>query len=114
MLPHIDQVDESDLSILRRLARDFDLVARPAGGELVVVPRHGLAGDAPAVATVRRTDVAEYRVLEADREAYVGVEARWRDLARAEPQMVRAGQSGEPVLSLSSIYPDRAAGPERG
>ena len=51
---HVDQVDESDLAVLRRLARDLDLVARPVAGELVVAPRHGLAEGRPAAAVVRR------------------------------------------------------------
>lgn len=108
-LPHIDQVDESDLGILRRLARDLDLVARPVGGELVVAPRHALADGRPAVAALRRGDAAEYRFLEADRDAYAAVLARWRDADEAEPKTVRAGDPGEPVFALSSVYPDRAA-----
>ncbi len=112
VLPHIDQVDESDLGILRRLARDLDLVARPAGGELVVAPRHALADGRPAAATVRRGDVADYRFLEADRDVYAAVLARWRGADAAEPMTVRAegaGGAGGPVHSLSSIYPDRPA-----
>lgn len=112
VLPHIDQVDESDLGILRRLARDLDLVARPAGGELVVAPRQALADQRPVVATVRRGDVADYRFLEADRNAYAAVLARWRDADAAEPMTVRAQSAGDargPVHSLSSIYPDRSA-----
>ena len=109
VLPHLDQIDESDLSVLRRLARDLDLVARPVGGELVVAPRHALADGRPAVAVLRRRDAAEYRFLEADRDKYAAVVARWRDADEAEPKTVRAGEPGEPVFALSSVFPDRAA-----
>ena len=59
VLPHVDQVDESDLAVLRRLARDLDLVARPVAGELVVAPRHGLAEGRPAAAPVNAVGIAD-------------------------------------------------------
>ncbi len=38
-IPHLDQTDESDLHLLTRLARQYDAVAKPAGGYLLFVER---------------------------------------------------------------------------
>ena len=38
-ISHLDQTDESDMHLLTRLARDYDAVAKPAGGRLLFVPR---------------------------------------------------------------------------
>ena len=92
----------------RRLARQLDAVARPANGALVVTPRHALAEDTAPVATVRRPDATEYRLLEGRRDAYGTVKAQWRYAPRATPMSVRVG-GGEPVYSLSGIYPDEAS-----
>ena len=110
ILPHIDQVDESDLSILRRLVRQLDVVARPAGGALVVTPRHALAQGQAPVAVVRETDAVEYRLTEADRDAYGAVKAQWKFTPSATPMSVRVGVDGDgPVFALPGIYPDEAS-----
>ena len=108
VLPHIDQVDESDLAVLRRLARQLDAVVRPAGGALVVTPRQALGEGLAPVATVRRVDTTEYRLLEGRRDAYGGVQAQWRSAPRATPETVRVG-GGEPVYALPGLYPDKAS-----
>jgi phage protein D len=38
-LPITHQIEESDLNLLTRLAKDYDAVARPAGGYLLFVLR---------------------------------------------------------------------------
>ena len=111
-LPHVDQVDESDLNLLRRLASyQLDVAAKVADGRLVFVRREVLAHEA-AEAAVRivRSDAAEYRVLRADREMYSAVVAHWREFSAGELQAVRAGElmSG-PVYQLPETFPDRVS-----
>ena len=108
ILPHIDQVDESDLSVLRRLVGQLDVVARPAGGALVVIPRHAIAQGQSSVATVRETDATEYRLVAGDRDDYGAVKAQWKFTTSATPMSVKVG-GGEPVFSLPGIYPDEGA-----
>lgn len=38
-IPHVDQTSESDLHMLRRLARQYDATVKAAGGRLVFMPR---------------------------------------------------------------------------
>ena len=115
VLPHVDQVAESDIGLLRRLAdRQLDVVAKPANGRLLFVRRQVLASaegspSAPAV-RISRTDTVGHRVLRADRDAYAAVTAQWHDVASAEPQVVRVGEpEGGPVFELPELFPDLAS-----
>lgn len=109
-LPHIDQADESDLSLLRRLASyQLDVVAKVANGQLLFLRRQVLANELAAAATrIPRTDAVDYRVLQAERGKYAAVVARWREFEIGELQEVTAG-SGTPVYALPETYPDRAS-----
>ena len=109
VLPHVDQADESDLGLLRRLAADLDCVIRPAAGALVVIERDALGAGMAPVATIRPGDVSTYSVLLADRDAYGAVEARWGRSTAASWSTVRAGEGGGTVHALPGIYPTEAA-----
>lgn len=108
---HIDQVDESDLHFLTRLAGERGAVAKPAAGKLLFVP----AGEAksssgqqlPVVALAAR-DIMRWEVTLAERGKYPAVTAKWFDAALAAEQTVTVG-SGEPVFTIGRRYPDRAA-----
>ena len=102
-IPHLDQTEESDLNLLKRLARDYDVVAPPASGALLLVPR-GEASTAsgepmPTVEIVRGD--ASHRPPGLGRQG--GVPSRVGELVRRERsrQLDReqAG-SGEPVFTL--------------
>ena len=111
-LTHIDQVDESDLNLLLRLASyQLDVVAKVANGRLVFLRRQLLADRAAAAAVrIMRTDAVDYRVLRAHRSQYVAVVARWREFDVGELQEVRAGdQDGGPAYALSATFPDAAS-----
>ena len=107
-LPHIDQVDESDLSLLRRLASyQLDVVAKVTNGRLVFLRRQVLANELAAAATrIERTEGLDYRMLRADRSMYVAVIARWRAFSAAALEEVRAGDPGGPAYTLPDTYPD--------
>lgn len=110
-LPHLDQTEESDLHFLTRLARDYDAIAKPAGGALLFVPRgqaRSASGQAMPVLTVARGQVSEYRVTWADRAAYSSVQAAWHDTATGERRIERAG-GGEPAYALRQPYPNAQA-----
>ena len=109
-LPHIDQVDESDLNLLLRLASyQLDVVAKVANGRLVFLRRQALANELAAAATrIVRTDGVDYRVLRAQRGRYESVVAKWREFEAAELQEERAG-GGDPAFALPETYPDRAS-----
>ncbi|MCY4121303.1 MAG: contractile injection system protein, VgrG/Pvc8 family [Acidobacteria bacterium] len=109
-LPHIDQKDESDLNLLRRLASyQLDVVAKVSAGRLVFLRRQVLANELAAAATrIERTEGLDYRVLRADREMYGAVVAKWREFTAGELREVRAGD-GSPVFELPETFPDYAS-----
>jgi hypothetical protein len=113
VLPHIDQVDESDMNLLTRLAADYDAIAKPAGGRLVISRRgssRAATPEAPPLPTVTLTPdrVSQGRMKLSKRQAAGSVVARWRDTDAAETMEVVVGE-GEPVNRLATTYPDEAA-----
>jgi hypothetical protein len=111
IIAHIDQVDESDLNFLTRLARDRGAIAKPAGGLLLFVPpgeaKSASGRELPTVALSARR-ISAWDVTLAERGKYPAVTARWHDAATAMEQVVTVGE-GEPVFSIGRRYPDQAA-----
>jgi len=109
-LVHLDQTEESDLNLLTRLAEDHGAVAKPMADALLFVPRgqaKSFSGKALPVVTKGRGDLSRWNVTLAERNKYLAVEARWRDLAAAADVTIVVG-SGEPVFRIRNSYPDAA------
>ncbi|MGS4946624.1 contractile injection system protein, VgrG/Pvc8 family [Meridianimarinicoccus sp. RP-17] len=110
-LPHIDQLDESDMGLLTRVARLYDALAKPAGGALAVVRRAaGLSVTGLPLPSLPITpqQVTSWRVELARRDAEGSVIAVWRDRAGAVDVEVTAGE-GEPVRRLRQTFPTEAS-----
>jgi hypothetical protein len=107
---HLDQLDESDLNLLTRLARRHDLVAKPAGRTLFV----GLRGESltasggslpPVVLTSGM--LSSWRMTRRLGETVGTVTAAYRDLESAVDVDVSVGE-GEPVRRLRGRFRDEA------
>jgi phage protein D len=127
VLPHIDQINESDISLLTRIALSRDLVCKPAGGRLVVVARgegRTASGAAMPSITLRPADVSRWSMSGALRNMHARVVATYQDTAGGGPaevevetptSIVGAGARGDEILAEASAtkrlrrtYPDRA------
>jgi hypothetical protein len=111
VLPHTDQVDESDIHLLSRLALDLDAIAKPANGRLILAKRgESLSASGMAMPTVPivLSDVSSWRVSRSLREAVGQVVAVWQDLDAGQPVELLAG-AGAPVRRLRDRYPSREA-----
>ena len=113
VLPHIDQVAESDLNLLRRLAdQQVDVVAKPANGRLLFVRRQALtaaeARRGPAI-RILRSETVQHRLTRADRGEYAAASAQWHDVSTAEPQTVTVGEAAGEVFALPQLFPDEAS-----
>jgi len=110
-LPHTDQSRESDMNLLIRIAKRYDAIAKPAGGELVFVKRGAArkvsGGGLPRV-TLTPKDGNSYRVTIANRESAGTVVAYYREMRAAKRHEVAVG-SGDPVIQLRMSYADRAS-----
>ena len=108
VVEHIDQVDESDMHFLTRLAEDRGAVAKPAGRAFVFAPRgeaKSVSGMELPVVTLTREELTRYEVTQAERGKYPAVVARWYDTFRASEEQVKVGE-GEPVYTISRKYAD--------
>lgn len=106
VLDHIDQVNESDINLLTRLARERDAVAKPAGGRLVLVLRGGgvtATGEEipPVIRQPHQVTLAEATI--SGRYTSGSVVAVWRDADAAVDREVTVGE-GEPVTRLRHTY----------
>jgi uncharacterized protein len=103
---HIDQLDESDLSVLTRIAVLHDLVAKPAGGVLFVGRRaEGVkaSGQPTPIVTLLEADVSRWSMRRGLSDATGTIIATYRDLDNAEDVEVKIGDA-EPVRRLRQRF----------
>lgn len=108
-LPFIAQTDESDFSVLVRLAKKFDAVVKPTNGYLVVALRgesKSVSGVTLPTITLRPTDVTRWRKVLSKRETAGQVVAYYHNLQSAKRHEVKVGK-GAPVVRLKTQYPTR-------
>lgn len=105
-IPHLDQTEESDINLLRRLAKENGAVVKPASGKLLFVGegkgKTASGKSMPAVALAAK-DCARWSMKIAKRAAYKQVIAQWHDGEGGDLQQVKAG-SGEPSQTLKHTY----------
>ncbi|MDX3773525.1 contractile injection system protein, VgrG/Pvc8 family [Chromatiaceae bacterium AAb-1] len=109
-LPHIDQINESDMNLLTRLIKDYDGIAKPAGGRLVLVKKadaKSVSGQSLEQITLQPEQVSSGQLSISKREVAGSVVATWRDIEAAEDKSITIGE-GEPVVRLKKVYPDQA------
>lgn len=114
MLPHIDQIAESDINLVTRVAADLDAVAKPGGGRLVVAQRGESVSASGQTLPARRltpANVSRYSWSTSLREPAGTVVATWRDTGAAEDKEEQAGD-GDPVRRLRRTFPDQASAAE--
>jgi hypothetical protein len=105
---HLDQTEESDLHLLTRLARQYDAIAKPAFGHLLMVPRgeaRSAAGLALPEVSLGQTDLLQWRMRAADRGRYQSVIAYWQDTGSAVRTAERAG-TDDPAYTIRFTFPD--------
>ena len=110
-LAHIDQTEESDLHLLRRIAREHDATIKAAAGRLVLIARgagrSARTGAPLPVLTLRPGDITRGRITHHDRPRYGAVIAKYYDVQSARYVHVPAG-AGTPVLELRAPRPSPA------
>ena len=104
---HLDQLGESDLQFLTRIARTHDLIIKPAGGRLVILEAgsgESASGAQIMPVAVPASDILGYRLTEEDRTASQGAAVAWyHDAGAAAPLSIKAG-SGTPVHEVPGVF----------
>ncbi len=109
-IPHLDQLNESDLHFLNRLGRHYDAVAAIKAGKLVFKPRADgktVSGQPLPGIVITRAMGDQHSYSESDRESnHGGCRARWRDKDKAKEREEVAGEKLNP-FQLRRIYPNQ-------
>ncbi len=107
-LPHIDQLDESDIHLLTRLAKQYDAIVKPSAGKLVLAKRgesKSTSGEQITPVLIHASNCARWRMIQSKRETAGMVVAYWQAVKSAKRKEVKVG-SGEPVRRLKTYYPN--------
>ena len=105
---HIDQTEESDMHLLKRLSEEYDAESKQAGHLLLFVKRgqgKSATGQQVTPATLSREQTSDHRVTLADRGSFQAVRGHWYDMETGDRTEVQAGD-GEPVYTLRENYID--------
>ncbi len=109
-LPHYDQVGESDINLLTRVAKTYDAFVKPANGKLLVTKKamsETVSGKPLPTVTVSAEELTDWSVTLQERETYNTVTATWFDQDGAEEKMVTVGE-GEPIKAMRHAFKDEA------
>ena len=110
-LPHIDQIDESDMNLLSRVAREHDAIAKPGNGRLIMAKRGEsltASGKPMPELEITPSDVSTWTYNNNLRARTGAVIATYQDLGQGKQQECQAGD-GAPVRRLKRRYPNKAA-----
>lgn len=111
VLPHLAQTEESDISFLIRVLRDYDALVKPQAGQLIVAKRgeaRRSTGENMSPVTVDRSQTSHHRMTKARREKPGTVVAYWHSTRTAKRIEVSVG-SGDPVTRIRHYFPTQAA-----
>ncbi len=105
---HVDQTEESDMHFLTRLAKQYDAVAKPANGFMVLAPKGSSKSasgqDLPAV-SLGLSDLTSWNVTLADRGKYKTVKVYYHDWKTGKRTEIKIGTE-DPAYVLRHTYPD--------
>ena len=108
-----DQLGESDLSYITRLAKQYDCTAKVADGKLLVLPRDGgkSASDKTLpVVTIRKSDVSRYQFRFGDDAVKKAARASYQD---GKGELVTVEVGNDDTAGLPPIHTDRHLHPNR-
>lgn len=110
-IPHIDQLDESDMNLLSRFAIEHDALLKVADKKIVLIPK-GMAQNASAATLspviITKSQVKGFRMMIADGRYFKSVTAHWKDLD-ANMRVAETVGDGDPAKVLKEDFADAAA-----
>ncbi len=108
-LAHIDQIDESDMNLLSRIARDHDAIAKPGNGRIIMAKRGEsltASGQPMPRVPLSKGQVGRWSYRNSLRQKAGSVVATYQDLGKGKPQECTAGE-GAPVQRLKNRFPKK-------
>jgi phage protein D len=115
IMPHLDQVDESDLAFLTRLAKAYGCVVKAAFGKLIFAHTSDIAdaarsrGSASDAVTVHRNECTQWEYACKSRPVTDAVIATWRDKAasRDVEERIGIGTEAPRIKRLPGVFVDQ-------
>jgi phage protein D len=114
-IPRADQINESDMHFITRIAREHGATATIKDGELIVAPRgEGKSGSGRPLPEIilHRDDLASYSMTFPDRPAYGATAAGWHNNKTGKREIIEVpnpnGETG-PTYTERHIYPNPEA-----
>ncbi|MCG9084379.1 phage late control D family protein [Laribacter hongkongensis] len=106
-IDRLDQVNESDLHFLSRIARQYDATATVKGGQLLVLPRGGqtrsASGKALPVLVISREDIKSWRYSTNSRNAAGGVRAKSHNPKTGKTEEVLVPDPDNPIAPIRTV-----------
>lgn len=116
LVERADQLSESDLNFVTRLAKQYDCTAKVADGKLIVLPRQGgvsSSGKSLGVVVINRSDVSRWQFRLGDDNVKSAVKASYAD---KKGQLVTVKLDNEdstdglpPIHTDRHIHPNKSA-----
>ena len=107
LVERADQLNESDLSFITRIAKQYDCTAKVADGKLIVLPRQGGVsgkGRKFSVIVIKRSDVSGWKFRLGDDNVKKAVRAAYAD---KNGQLVTVQLDNDGTEGLPPIHTDR-------
>ena len=104
-MPHLSQTNESDLHMMKRLAKDYNGIFSIKNGTLVFLKRikENMASDELPVFEIDLSECEDYIIKHSDKTIYGACEASWHDTKENKVKSVTVG-NGTPVLKLKGNF----------
>ncbi|MDN5248400.1 MAG: contractile injection system protein, VgrG/Pvc8 family [Wolbachia endosymbiont of Tyrophagus putrescentiae] len=105
LIPHINQADESDISLLTKIAIEREAMAKLAGGYIIFIPKgkaKSATGKALGTTTITPQNTINWKV-HFTVSRYNSVIAKWHSYEKGETISETAG-SGSPSYTIQTLY----------
>ncbi|WP_419214897.1 phage late control D family protein [Wolbachia endosymbiont of Rhagoletis cingulata] len=106
LITHINQTEESDISLLTKIAIGREAMVKLAGGYILFISKNmakSATGKALGTTTVRPQDTINWKVHFTVRDKYNSVVAKWYSYEKGETIKETVG-SGEPSYIMLELY----------
>lgn len=105
LILHINQIEESDISLLTKIAIEYGAMAKLAGGYILFIPKgkaKSATGKASGTTAIRPQDTMNWKV-HFTVSRYNSVIAKWHSYERGETISETVG-SGSPSYTIQMLY----------
>ncbi|WP_339046878.1 phage late control D family protein [Candidatus Mesenet endosymbiont of Phosphuga atrata] len=107
LVQHAYQTNESDMSFLTKVAREYGAIVKPIGGYIIFVSQgesKSVSGKALEAVAITPQDVINWQACFTVRNRYNSVIAKWYDYKKGETISETAG-IGSPSYVIQEVYP---------